>query len=70
MGHNKGTGFTQFDIPLNLLPPIYDPTYPLRIYYCRTKEIMVVEAPILTVIFSPEAGDENQLLMETWEDIP
>jgi len=71
MAHNKGTAFTQFGNPLNLLPPISDPTYPLRILQCRQVDIVPLPiAPELVVAFAPEPDAEAELLMETWEDIP
>lgn len=71
MAHNKGTAFTQFGNPLNLLPPISDPTYPLRILACRQVDIVpILGPPDLMLAFAPEPDTEAELLMETWEDIP
>jgi hypothetical protein len=71
MAHNKGTAFTNFGKALNLLPPISDPSYPLRILVCRQVDVVPLPgAPTLEVTFSPEPDAETMLLMETWEDIP
>lgn len=71
MAHNKGTGFSNFNKPVDLRPPISDPTYPLRVLQCRQVEVSPIPGQVtFTVAFSPEPDVETELLIETWEDIP